>query len=53
MPAAADDSLFVDVLLNFARVLYFRFDMGGIIELLEPHLPRAEALGDPQCLSRL
>jgi tetratricopeptide (TPR) repeat protein len=53
VPAAADDSLFVDVLLNFARVLYFRFDMGGIIELLEPHLPRAEALGDPQCLSRL
>jgi tetratricopeptide (TPR) repeat protein len=34
-------------------VLYFRLDMRGIIELMEPHLPRAEALGDPQRLSRL
>jgi class 3 adenylate cyclase/tetratricopeptide (TPR) repeat protein len=53
VPQAADDSFFVDVLLNFARVLYFRLDMRGIIELMEPHLPRAEALGDPQRLSRL
>ena len=53
VPAAADDSFFVDVLLNFARVLYFRSDMRGIIQLLEPHLPRAEALGDPHRLSRL
>lgn len=53
VPDAADDAFFVDVLLNFARVLYFRIDMGGIVELLEPHLPRAEALGDPQRLSRL
>ncbi|MBT3553499.1 MAG: AAA family ATPase [Rhodospirillaceae bacterium] len=53
VPDAADDAFFVDVLLNFARVLYFRIDMGGIVELLEPHLPRAEALGDPHRLSRL
>ena len=36
VPDAADDAFFVDVLLNFAWVLYFRIDMGGIIELLEP-----------------
>ena len=53
VPEAADDAFFVDVLLNFARVLYFRLDMRGIIELLEPHLPRAEALGDPLRLSRM
>ena len=53
VPDAADDAFFVDVLLNLARVLYFRLDMRGIIELLEPHLPRAEALGDPNRLSRL
>ena len=53
VPDAADDAFFVDVLLNLARVLYFRIDMRGIIELLEPHLPRAEALGDPHRLSRL
>ncbi len=53
VPEAADDTFFVDALLNFARVLYFRVDMRGIIELLEPHLPRAEALGDPHRLSRM
>jgi tetratricopeptide (TPR) repeat protein len=53
VPDAADDSLFVDVLLSLARALYFRMDMRGIIQLLTPHISRAEALGDPSRLSRL
>ncbi|MDP6563884.1 MAG: hypothetical protein QF578_03590 [Alphaproteobacteria bacterium] len=52
VPGCADDAFLVDVLLNLARIQYFRADMYGLIELLEPHLAKAEALGDPRRLGR-
>jgi class 3 adenylate cyclase/tetratricopeptide (TPR) repeat protein len=51
-PGCADDALLADILLNLARVSYFRADMKGIIALVEPYLPRVEALGDRRRLSR-
>jgi class 3 adenylate cyclase/tetratricopeptide (TPR) repeat protein len=52
VPDCADDAFLVDVLLNLARVQYFRADMYGLIELLQPHLAKVEALDDPLRLSR-
>ncbi|MBL6945649.1 MAG: AAA family ATPase [Rhodospirillales bacterium] len=52
VPGCADDVFLTDVLLNVGRVQYFRADMYGLIELLEPHLRMVEALGDPKRLSR-
>ncbi|MDP6812206.1 MAG: AAA family ATPase [Alphaproteobacteria bacterium] len=52
VPGCADDAFLIDVLLNLGRVQAFRADMYGLIELLEPHLAKAEALGDPRRLGR-
>ncbi len=51
-PGCADDSFLADVLLNIARVMYFRSEFNAIIALVEPYLPRVEALGDKKRLSR-
>ena len=48
VPGCAEGSFLVDVLLQLARVKYFRADMYGLISLLKPHLARVEALGDPK-----
>jgi len=47
----AENTFFVDVLLQLARVKYFRADMYGLISLLKPHLARVEALDDPERLA--
>jgi tetratricopeptide (TPR) repeat protein len=52
VPDCADDAFLIDVLLNLARVQYYRADMYGLIELLQPHMAKAEALEDPVRLSR-
>ncbi len=52
VPGCADDAFLADVLLNLARVQYFRADMFALIKLLQPHLSKVEALGDPRRLGR-
>ena len=52
VPGCADEGFLVDVLLNVARVYYFRADFKSIIALVERYLPRVEALGDKKRLSR-
>ena len=52
VPGCADDSFLADVLLNVARVYYFRLDFKNIIALVDRYLPRVEALGDKKRLSR-
>jgi class 3 adenylate cyclase/tetratricopeptide (TPR) repeat protein len=51
-PGCADDALLADLLLNIARVLYFQGEFYAVIDLVEPYLPRVEALGDKTRLSR-
>jgi tetratricopeptide (TPR) repeat protein len=51
-PGCADDALLADLLLSIARVLYFQGEFYAIIDLVEPYLPRVEALGDKTRLSR-
>ncbi|MEE9210389.1 MAG: adenylate/guanylate cyclase domain-containing protein [Kiloniellales bacterium] len=51
-PGCADDSFLLDVLLNIARVMYFRCEFNAIVDLVDPYLPRVEALGDKKRLSR-
>ncbi len=51
-PGCADDSFLADVLLSIARVMYFQSKFLAIIDLVEPYLPRIEALGDKKRLSR-
>ena len=51
VPDCADDTFLTDVLLQLARVNYFRADMNGIQALLKPHLARVEALEDPKRLA--
>ena len=52
VPGCADDAFLVDVLLNLARIYYFRTDLVGLIEMVERYLPVVEALGDKRRLSR-
>ncbi len=52
VPGCADDAFLVDVLLDIARVYYFRFDFAGLLRLGESYLARVEALGDKRRLSR-
>ena len=51
-PDAVDDSLLTDILLHIARIKYFQFEFDAIIDLVQAYLPRVEALGDKQRLSR-
>ncbi len=51
-PGADDDGFLADVLLGLARIYYFTVDFGALIRMVEAHLPRIEALGDPKRLSR-
>ncbi len=51
-PGCADDTFLADVLLNIARVLYFKSEFNAVVELVEPYLSRVEALGDKKRLSR-
>ena len=51
-PGADDDGFLADVLLGLARIYYFSVDFGALIRMVEAHLPRIEALGDPKRLSR-
>lgn len=50
-PDYVDDTLLADVLLNWARVYYYRKDFRGLIHILEEHLTRIESLGDQRRLS--
>ena len=50
-PGAADDGFLADVLLGLALIYYFSVDFGALIRMVEAHLPRIEALGDPKRLS--
>jgi tetratricopeptide (TPR) repeat protein len=50
-PGCVDDLLLADVLVKWARVYLHRADFGGLKFLLEPYLPRMEALGDKGRLS--
>ena len=51
-PDAVDDSLLTDILLHIARIKYFQFEFDAIIDLVQAYLPRVEALGGKQRLSR-
>ena len=51
-PGCADDTVLADLLLNIARVLYYKGEFYGVINLVEPYLSRVEALGDKKRLSR-
>jgi tetratricopeptide (TPR) repeat protein len=51
-PDLIDETLVVDLLLHLARIAYFRGLPTQIIEMVETHLPRVEALEDPLRLAR-
>jgi len=50
-PGCVDDLFLADVLNKWARVFLYRTDFRGLNILLEPYLPRMEALGDKRRLS--
>lgn len=50
-PGCVDDSFLADVLINWGRVYLYRTDFRALGILLEPYLPRMEALGDRRRLS--
>ncbi len=52
VPGCADDTFFVDSLLNVCRVLYYKTDFYGLIELVEKHRPLVEGMDDPARLGR-
>ncbi|MCH8112785.1 MAG: AAA family ATPase [Proteobacteria bacterium] len=52
VPGCADDAFFADSLLNICRVLYYKADFFGLIELVEKHLPLVEGMDDPDRLGR-
>jgi len=52
VPGCADEAFLADVLLQIARVHYFRCDFRSVIALVEEYLPRVEALGDTPRLAR-
>jgi class 3 adenylate cyclase/tetratricopeptide (TPR) repeat protein len=51
-PGHIADSVLVDILLDLARVLYFRIDFYGIIALVDGYQAVVERLGDPHRLGR-
>jgi tetratricopeptide (TPR) repeat protein len=51
-PGCVDDTVLADILLHIARALYFQFNFGALIDLVEPYLERIEALNDNRRLSR-
>jgi class 3 adenylate cyclase len=50
-PGCVDDLFLADVLIKWARVFLYRTDFRGLNSLLEPYLPRMEALDDKRRLS--
>lgn len=50
-PGCVDDLFLADVLVKWARIYLHRADFSGLKILLEPYLPRMEALGDMRRLS--
>ncbi len=51
-PGCVDDTVLADILLHIARALYFQYNFGALIDLVEPYLERIEALNDNRRLSR-
>jgi class 3 adenylate cyclase/tetratricopeptide (TPR) repeat protein len=52
VPGCANEAFLTDVLLNLARVHYFRADFSALIKMASQYLPMVEELGDPRRLSR-
>lgn len=52
-PGCADDLFVADLVLQWARLYYYRKDFKGLIALLEPMVPRVEASGDRRRLALL
>jgi len=50
-PGCVDDSFLADVLVKWGLVYLFRTDFKGLGVMLEPYLPKVEALGDQRRLS--
>ena len=48
-----DPAVLADAVLGWVRVFYYRKDFKGIVDLVERHRARVEALGDPRRLSLL
>ena len=53
VPGCADDAFLADALLGWVRVVYYRKDFKGIVDLVERYIDRVEALGDARRLSLL
>jgi len=51
VPGCVDDSFLADVLVKWGLVYLFRTDFKGLGIMLEPYLPKVEALGDQRRLS--
>jgi len=50
-PGCVDDHFLADVLIKWGRVYLYRADFFALSALLEPYLPKMEALGDQRRLS--
>jgi class 3 adenylate cyclase/tetratricopeptide (TPR) repeat protein len=50
-PGCVDDNFLADVLIKWGRVYLYRADFIALNALLEPYLPKMEALGDQRRLS--
>jgi class 3 adenylate cyclase/tetratricopeptide (TPR) repeat protein len=50
-PGCVDDLFLADVLIKWGRVYLYRADFIALSSLLEPYLPKMEALGDQRRLS--